>query len=168
MFCPKCGTQLDENAKVCPNCGESVAPKAPAQAPVQEPVQAPAQPYAQPYAQPQYNPPVTPAPAPVNDTKPMVLAIVALALSSLGIIGLIFAIVAKSKIKRALADNGGVVTAKLRVGTILSTVAVILSIFMTIFWIFYIAVIAIIAAAGGAAASGAFADIYEEIFEGLM
>lgn len=25
MFCEKCGNQMDDNAKVCPNCGEPVA-----------------------------------------------------------------------------------------------------------------------------------------------
>lgn len=39
MFCPKCGTKLDESTKFCPNCGANVSPSAaqqPAVSPAQE------------------------------------------------------------------------------------------------------------------------------------
>lgn len=39
MFCPKCGTKLDESTKFCPNCGTNVSPSAaqqPAVSPAQE------------------------------------------------------------------------------------------------------------------------------------
>ncbi len=40
MFCKNCGTEMDENAVVCPNCGTSSAPSFVAPAPVQNIVQA--------------------------------------------------------------------------------------------------------------------------------
>ncbi len=68
MFCPKCGTQLADDALFCGSCGTKVAAPAQPAEPVQpaQPVyQAPAQP-----AQPVYQAPAQPAYAPAPTFKP--------------------------------------------------------------------------------------------------
>ena len=76
MFCMKCGAQLDDGAKFCPQCGASQAPSAPAPAPAATPIQptaGPAQPhrsstsrqqpvYEAPVRQAVYTEPAPPAP----------------------------------------------------------------------------------------------------------
>ncbi len=75
MFCIKCGTPLNDNAKFCIKCGNPVpqvasvtpAPQADPQLQViSEPMVTPEQPAPQPYVQPEqpYVPPVQPAPQP--------------------------------------------------------------------------------------------------------
>lgn len=77
----------------------------------------------------------------------MILSIVALALAELGLPGLIVAIVARKKLKQFVND-GGQLVGMAKVANILSRIALILGIVMTVFWAIYIVVIAIAAAAG--------------------
>lgn len=129
MFCPNCGTNAPDGAKACPNCGTFL--NAQPEAPVYQ--EAPAQ-------QPIYNAaPVAPV-APVstisdNTTPILVFGILALALAgSTGIVGIIFGILTKKKVNEYLAQ-GGTLTGKAKVGSILGKVGLILGIVMTVFWI---------------------------------
>ena len=68
--------------------------------------------------------------------------IVSLIFAETGLLGLIFAIVGKNKVK-AFKATGAMLTGKAKVGSILSTVALILSIIMLVFWAFYFVIIGV-------------------------
>ena len=157
MYCDKCGSFLEEGVKFCPNCGAQVAAPAvvkeavvaeePAQ-PVYEQPEAPVyeQPEAPVYEQPVYQQPETPAyqqpvvqadPAVEAQSTPiLIFGIIGIALAVIpyiNFLGIIFSAIAKSKVKKYLAD-GGVLTGKAKVGNILATVGLILGIVFTVFW----------------------------------
>ena len=69
----------------------------------------------------------------------MIMSIVGLALAEFGIPGIILCAIAKGKVKKATA--AGATGGKLKVARILSTIGMILSIVMTIFWLIYIVAI---------------------------
>lgn len=62
--------------------------------------------------------------------------IVSLIFAETGLLGLIFAIVGKNKVK-AFKATGAMLTGKAKVGSILSTIALILSIIMLVVWVIY-------------------------------
>lgn len=122
MFCEKCGAPLNEGERFCQNCGA-----------VQNAVVSD-QPAAQPAVQ-------------QRAKSLMILSIVALALAELGLPGLIVAIVARKKLKQFVKD-GGQLVGMAKVANILSRIALILGIVMTVVWAIDIVVIAIASAAG--------------------
>jgi len=156
-FCNNCGSELKEGARFCEQCGTPVqqAPQAPEQPAYtyQEPVyQQPAYTYQQQYTyqQPEV---VTPAPAQSGDAKgAMIMSIIGLALSELGIPGIILSAIAKGKVKKA--EEAGATGGMVKVGKILSKIGMIVSIVMTAFWTLYFFIII------GVAASGALDYLY--------
>lgn len=137
MFCPNCGTNVEDGARFCPNCSAALTEEAPVQesAPVYE-------------AQP-----VTPAAPAVNTSNILVFGILGLAFAESGILGIIFSAIALSKAKAYAAAYGNL-TGKAKVGKILATVGLIVSILMVVFWVIYIIVIAAIAGAASGIGSG--------------
>lgn len=124
--CNNCGSEVQDNAKFCENCG----------APVET-----AQEYVEEQAVNYYEE------APVGNTaeqeslakSALVTSIIGLALSELGIPGIIVSAIAKGKVKKAVA--AGATGGKLKAARILSKLGLIFSILMTIFWIIYIVAI---------------------------
>lgn len=117
MNCQNCGANVDGKA-FCPQCGAQV--------------QAPAQPsynynggYNQPAA-PQGNP-----------TKVLVFGILALALSELGIVGLIFAIIGLKSSGNYIATYGNI-SNQVRIGRRLAIAGLVVSIIFTVFYTFII------------------------------
>lgn len=99
------------------------------------------------YTEPVYN--ANPAaPAEDNSKKAMIFGILALALSELGILGLIFAILGKKEANK-YQKNFGQLTGKAKLGSIFSTVGLILSIVMIVVYVicFIVGIIMGIAAA---------------------
>ena len=86
--------------------------------------------------EPVYTAPAYNATAPVQDNskKTLIFGILSLALGELGILGLIFAILGKKEAKKYEASFGQL-SGKARVGSILSTVGLILSIVMIVFYV---------------------------------
>ncbi len=166
MFCPSCGAQLGDNAKFCPSCGAAIAVQ-PQSAPQPEPqYQQPAQPqYQEPqYQQPQYQEPVRTANSEAQTSagrSAMILAIVGLALSELGLPGLIISAIAKKKVKAYTAQYGAP-TGMAKVAKILSTVGLIISIIMMVFWAIYI-IVAIVAAIAAASMNSYTNDLSNEL-----
>ncbi len=124
MFCNKCGAQVEEGAKFCGVCGNTIeaapAPEAPA-------YQAPA------YEAPAYVSPAAAAVTMANEAElaglakgSLVFGILSLVFS--GLLGLIFALVGKGKAKSFERLSGGPATGTAKVGKILCTVGLILSI----------------------------------------
>ena len=91
----------------------------------------------------------------------MILAIIGAVLSELGIPGLILSAIAKGKVK-AWEEKYGPTTGMAKAARIISTIGLVFSILMTVFWIVYIILIVGIV---GAAGSGALEDFLEEIFD---
>lgn len=134
MFCPNCGTQVPEDANACPNCGTFLKSAQPApEAPVYQ-------------AAPVYNAaPVNTIP--YNTTPILVFGIIALAFACsfyVSFVGIIFGVITKSKVNAYLAQ-GGVLSGKAKVGSILGKVGLILGIVLTAIAI-VVLIIAIIAA----------------------
>ena len=156
MFCRNCGNQLPENALFCGNCGTKVeaqtAPQQPAYTAPQQPAyEAPQQPV---YTAPQVAPVVAPE-RPQEDpelnslaTNTMILGIVGLALSEMGLPGLIVSNIALNKAAE-FERKAGKLFGKAKIGRNLAKPGKIVGIVMTIFWAVYflIAVIAGIASA---------------------
>ena len=111
-YCQKCGQYVDDSVAYCPNCGEANAN----------------------YVAPYY---AEPAPEPKNGLN--VMAIVGMALSELGIPGIIVSSIAKKR-----ADSGEYRTPLAP----LAKAGLIVSIVFTVFWAIYF--IAVIAMAGAA------------------
>ena len=164
MFCPNCGLQLADGTAFCSNCGTKLAVGQPQPAPQPAPQPQPqAQPayqqpayqqpaYQQPaYQQPQYQAgfqqPVQTAPQ-VNTTPALVMAIMSLVFCSSGLLGLIFAIVAKNKVRSCVAA-GAPLSGKLKAAKILAGLGLAFSIIMMIVWVIY-AIAAIVALIGAA------------------
>ena len=156
MFCRNCGNQLPENALFCGNCGTKVeaqaAPQQPAYTAPQQPAyEAPQQPV---YTAPQVTPVVAPE-RPQEDpelnslaTNTMILGIVGLALSEMGLPGLIVSNIALNKAAE-FERKAGKLFGKAKIGRNLAKPGKIVGIVMTIFWAVYflVAVIAGIASA---------------------
>ena len=152
MFCPNCGLQLADGTAFCSNCGTKLAVGQPQPAPQPAPQPQPqAQPayqqpayqqpaYQQPaYQQPQYQAgfqqPVQTAPQ-VNTTPALVMAIMSLVFCSSGLLGLIFAIVAKNKVRSCVAA-GAPLSGKLKAAKILAGLGLAFSIIMMIVWVIW-------------------------------
>lgn len=142
MFCKNCGNQLPDDAVFCGHCGtrvESEPAVQPAYAAPQEPV------YAAPqttYTVPQSAPVVAPA-RPQEDPElnelaqsTMILGIVGLALSELGLPGLIISSIAMKKAEEFERRAGGFY-GKAKVGRRLAKPGKILGLIMTIFLTVY-------------------------------
>ena len=78
-----------------------------------------------------------------SPTPVLVFGIIGLALSGTGIFGLIFSIIGLVKAKNYIAAYGPVST-QARVGKILATVGLIVSIVMIVFWIAFIILMSVV------------------------
>lgn len=128
MYCPKCGSLLEEGAKFCQNCGAKMES---AEQNVSEPVQA--------------DTPVAEQPQRANDasaiedsfeaqdlaSSTLTMGILSLVFCEISLLGLIFAIICKFKAKKYAALTGKL-SGKANVGKILSTVGLVISIIMTV------------------------------------
>ena len=133
MFCPNCGSSIEDNSQFCPNCGQVV----------DQPTQAPTQP--QQFEQPVYE--ATPvnnnyaAPTGADESKSVliwgILGLVFADTCILSFLGIIFSAIALNKAKAFQAANGALY-GKAKVGKILATVGLILGIVMTVFAVIYI------------------------------
>ena len=136
MFCKNCGAQLPDGSAFCGSCGtaQNVQQAAPA---YEEPVY-----NAQPYNEaPVYNnAPVSS----VDEKSLMIKGILAIALCEFGIPGIILGSMAKKMAAQFMAENGGQIYGKAKVGSILGKIGFGLGIGMTIFWGIYILIYAII------------------------
>ncbi|MCR4682163.1 MAG: zinc ribbon domain-containing protein [Clostridiales bacterium] len=176
MFCPNCGLQLADGTAFCSNCGTKLAVGQPQPAPQPAPQPQPqAQPayqqpaYQQPqyqqtaYQQPQYQAgfqqPVQTAPQ-VNTTPALVMAIMSLVFCGSGLLGLIFAIVAKNKVRSCVAA-GAPLSGKLKAAKILAGFGLAFSIIMMIFWTIYFFIFIGIIIAGGSSVD--WADVFASI-----
>lgn len=115
-YCEKCGQYVDDNTRFCQNCGAENSSYNGAPTAYQQPVET-----AQPVAQSGLN----------------AMAIVAMALSGSGILGLIFSIIA---LKNAKSGNYRTSLKPLAVA------ALVVSIVMIVFWVVYIIVVAALGA----------------------
>ena len=139
MFCKSCGSNVEDGADFCPVCGAKMsADVSPAMAVMDEEAKA-------------------------SGKKCMIWGIVAAVLAEFGLLGLIFAIIAKGKVKKHIRA-GYPLTGMAKAGRILSKVALILSIVMTVFWFIYIIIIIVAVLAVGEA-GGVFA---EDIFNAAL
>lgn len=145
MFCRSCGTQLPDGTAFCANCGTKVEVQ-PAPQPAFE---APQQPV---YTAPQTAPVVAPE-RPQEDpevnslaTTTLILGIVGLALSELGLPGLIVSNIGLKKAAE-FERRAGKLFGKARVGRNLAKPGKIVGIVMTIFWAVYIFIVMIAAIA---------------------
>ena len=124
MNCQNCGANVDGKA-FCAQCGAPVAQQAP-------------------YQQVPYN--AIPQQQTLgNPTKVLVFCIIGLALSELGIVGLIFSIIGLVQANKYIAQYGNV-SNQVRIGRRLAIAGLIISIIMTVFWIFMIILFAVAAA----------------------
>lgn len=155
MFCSNCGNQIPEGSAFCGNCGTKVEAQAAPQ-PAYEAVQQPAYEAVQ---QPAYAVPQQPVQvAPVNNTNAndpelnslatntMIFGIIGLALSELGIPGIILSNIAMNKAAE-FESKAGKLFGKALVGRRLAKPGKIVGIIMTIFWAIYITVLMIAAMA---------------------
>ena len=128
MFCNKCGANIPDDSAFCPNCGATV-------------VTVPAQ--SDPYrVTPKADPYVKPVDPREREASKSVLTfgIIALAFTCtfwLSFVGIIFAFIARSKVK-AYESEFGPATGKTKVGKIFSRVSVPLSIVLTVCAVLYI------------------------------
>ena len=116
MVCNNCGTQLNDDATFCPNCGTP---------------QTPVQSYGAPAVNPQQ----------ANDAKQiMIFGIVAIATAwFIGVPGLIFGIITNNKVKAYEAAYGPITGGQAKVGKILGLVGMILGIVCTACYVIGIA-----------------------------
>lgn len=170
-FCANCGNAV--NAQAAPvetpvaepvveatPVAEPVAEATPVQeaTPVATPVAAPAPQAENVYSAPTYGAEPTFNAAPVaagpSATSVMVKGIVAVACACsfwVSFVGIIFGVLASKASNQFMASNGGQLTGKAKVGSILGKVGLILGIVMTAILVIYI--IALIVAAGAASSS---------------
>lgn len=114
MNCQNCGANVDGKA-FCPQCGAQV--------------QAPAQPSYN--YNTGYNQPVAPQ---GNPTNVLVFGIIGLALSTMGVVGLIFSIIALKKANNYIATYGDI-SNQVRIGRRLAIAGLIVSIIFTIIYV---------------------------------
>lgn len=81
--------------------------------------------------------------APIAPSNVLALGIVAAALSSYGLPGIILGIITQKKVKAYLAQNNGVNCTKVMVGSILSKVGIYAGIGYSIFWTYYLCIVAL-------------------------
>lgn len=125
MYCRNCGVSLQGNEIYCPNCSCKLVDSEPA-----------SQTYYQP--QPVRNNFVQQSEAQASLANSiLVWGILAVAFAELGLLGVIFACVANSKLNNYIQLYGAP-TGKARVGKYLARGALIGGIVMTVFWILYI------------------------------
>ncbi len=136
MFCKNCGAQLPDGSAFCGSCGTALNAQQAAPA-YEEPVY-----NAQSYNQaPVYNnAPVSS----VDEKSLMIKGILALALSEFGIPGIVLGSMAKKMAAQFMAENGGQIYGKAKVGSILGKIGFGLGIGMTIFWGVYILIYVIL------------------------
>lgn len=146
MFCQNCGSMLEEGVKFCPNCGASIAQPEPVrETAVNEPVQPT-------FETPVYEQPVVksnPA-ADALSTPILIFGILGIAFASsfyLSILGIIFSGIAKSKVRQFLAE-GGVLSGKAKVGSILARIGMILGIVLTVLFVIWLIAVIVAAIAG--------------------
>ena len=121
MNCLNCGANVDGKA-FCPHCGTPTGQQQPA----------PYNGYDGGYA------PVQNAPVPgSNHTQVLIFGIIALALSTSGLVGLIFSIIAMKKAKTYF-ETFGDVSNQARIGKRLALAGLIVSIIFTVIWTFYL------------------------------
>ena len=148
MYCPECGKLITNGHAFCPECGASLGDPA-KDLPAQKPVR------------------VIPA---ININPAFVLSIIAAALCRSGVPGLILSVIAKKKV-RSCTDAGAPLSGRLKAANILSKVAFILSIVMTVFWTLYIAfVIAcyVILISWLISEAGNFPDYFNDLFDAVI
>ncbi len=114
MNCQNCGANVDGKA-FCPQCGAQV--------------QAPAQPSYN--YNTGYNQPAAPQ---GNPTNVLVFGIIGLALSTMGIVGLIFSIIALKKANNYIATYGNI-SNQVRIGRRLAIAGLVVSIICTIIYV---------------------------------
>ena len=114
MNCQNCGANVDGKA-FCPQCGAQV--------------QAPAQPSYN--YNTGYNQPAAPQ---GNPTNVLVFGIIGLALSTMGIVGLIFSIIALKKANNYIATYGNI-SNQVRIGSRLAIAGLVVSIICTIIYV---------------------------------
>lgn len=168
MKCSKCGSDIPENSRFCLSCGEPVADQNPDSAPYQQNA------YQNQYQNQNQNtyPPAytyqnqyrtAPAPKPVYAdpaeraaaSSVLTFGILAIAFACtffLSPVGIIFATIGMNK-ARNYANAYGMLSGKTKVGKILSTVALPVSIVLSVLLIFYIAIIADIINSAGRSSS---------------
>ena len=94
----------------------------------------------------------------------MILAIIGAVLSEFGIPGIILCAIAKGKVK-AWEKKYGPATGMAKAAKIISTVGMVFSIFMTVFWAIYIiAIFFLIAKGGGRVDVDDIFDVFEDFF----
>ena len=79
----------------------------------------------------------------VTPVTVLALGIVAAALSSYGLPGIILGIIAQKKVKAYLAQNNGVSCTNVMVGSILSKSGIYAGIGYSIFWTYYLCIVAL-------------------------
>lgn len=142
MRCTNCGTEVP-GGSFCPQCG--------AQLVQEQAYQYQVNPYA---AQPPSNAVQTPGTQTLgNPTQVLVFGILGLALSELGIVGLIFSILALTKASKYIETYGNVST-QVRVGRGLAIGGLVVSILAILYIIFLIVVVCIVVASGTASELG--------------
>ncbi len=169
MFCQNCGTFLEDGTKFCPNCGTPVAAPQPACEPepaqtvYEEPVVA-AQPVCEQPQEPVYQQPAEPVQQPVVQENPaaaalstpiLIFGIMGIAFACtfyLSFLGIIFSAIAKGKVKQYLAE-GGVLSGKAKVGSILAKVGLILGIVLTVLFVVWLMAIIVAAVSKGYSSS---------------
>ena len=138
MNCTNCGSIIDNNANVCPNCG---APVNPAMYGNGQPIVQNQMPYE--------------TPEQISLSKSILtFGILALVFCE-GFLGIIFGAIGLSKSKQYAAMYG--LTGRAKVGSILSRVGMIVGIVMTVVWIILIIVCAV---AGASYATSAYYNYY--------
>lgn len=118
MFCTNCGSQVNDNLTVCPNCGAALS--------LNKPVQTAASTYV----------------GPMCDPNPVLKwGIIGLAFAGFGILGIIFSIIGLNKYKQYQTFTSGAYSRKAVIGKRLSIGGIIAGAAMTVFWILYIVMI---------------------------
>ena len=160
MFCNKCGRNMPDDSAFCPGCGAPVtASPGTADAVPYRPAPAPA-PYRPSPVYASFAKPVDPREREASKSV-LIFGIIALAFSCTGIIsfvGLIFAFIARSKVK-AYESEFGPATGKAQIGKIFYIVSIPLSIVTT--------VTAIVTIISNAIAAANYMKFIDRIFDGV-
>lgn len=137
MYCEKCGSQINENTRFCPNCGATISGE-------EQNVTA-----ASTYEGPMGNP-----------TPVLIWGILGLTFALtmfLSVLGIIFSAIGLNKAKSFEAFTGGAYSKQARIGRGLSKAGLIVGIIFTILFVIYLAVIVL------GAKNGAFDSIINDL-----